>query len=128
MANRNKVRRVLLVQTLAFAILIIVSWLDELVQLPYWIFGSTGSNDWHEALWESAILAVVWLLVVSVTRMLAYPAATVQVCMWCRKISDGGYWLQTEEYFGAPATGDEPGCMCPSCRERWKDYQAAKVL
>lgn len=128
MANRNKIRRVLLVQTLAFAILIIVSWLDELVQLPYWIFGSTGSNDWHEALWESAILVVVWLLVVSVTRMLAHPAATVRVCMWCRKISDGGYWLQTEEYFGAPVGGDEPGCMCPGCRERWKEYQAAKVL
>ncbi|HXT38945.1 MAG TPA: hypothetical protein VN887_02880 [Candidatus Angelobacter sp.] len=70
MINHKKARRILWYETVGFLLLILLSWLNELVSLPHLIFGSGEHSNIHEALMETSALVVVWLIVVLFTKRL----------------------------------------------------------
>ncbi|HOX53442.1 MAG TPA: hypothetical protein PKY05_18325, partial [Fibrobacteria bacterium] len=83
------------------AVIVLISWLDEVTNLTGRLFGIPYIPNWHEALLESVIVLGVGLPIVAVTRRLTrrlhYLEGFVKMCAWCRKVEDHGRWTSVEE-------------------------------
>jgi hypothetical protein len=57
-------------EVVGFLAIIALSWTNELLGLPSLIFGSDHLGGWHESLLETAIILVVAIPMVALTRRL----------------------------------------------------------
>src|SRR5437763_730660 len=89
MRNKRRASQVLWIECIGFAILLAVSWLDELIRLPQLIFGGVAVPNWHESALESLVIITVWVFVFVGTRRILkrfyYLEDQLQMCGWCRK-------------------------------------------
>jgi hypothetical protein len=112
----NKSRRILLYQAGAFLLIITLSWVDELINLPTRLFGSHG---WRESAMETAVVLAVWVPSFVVTRRLLarlhHLEGFLKVCAWCRKIGHGDTWIPLEEYFARGFKIQTSHGICPQC-------------
>ena len=112
-------RSLLLYETIAFALLITVSWLDDLIGLPAMIFGSAVQPNWHEAALETLVisgLAIPTLLLTRrLVRRLLYLEGLLHVCAWCRKINVNDQWVSLEQYFKTELNTNTSHGICPEC-------------
>jgi hypothetical protein len=124
MISRKKIKWILWFETLGFLLLILLSWLDELVSLPQLIFGGDthGGPNWHEAVLESSALVMVWCVVILFTkrlmRRLFYLDDFLRVCAWCRKIGYGDEWTTVEDYFSRGFAIKTSHGICPACEAK----------
>ena len=113
---------ILLIEAIGFITIITLSWLNELFGLPQLFFGSASQINWHEALMETAVALVAWVVVHLVTKRvlkrLHYLEEYLRVCAWCRKISSGDEWLPLEEYFDRHFDTKTSHGMCPECYQQ----------
>jgi len=121
--NRKKARWILWYETLGFACLIALSWLNELISLPHLLFGAGPHSNWHEAMLETMLLVAVWLVVLFFTRRLLarvyHLEGFLRVCGWCRKIGHDHDWRTLEDYFAHGFNIKTSHGVCPDCREKW---------
>ena len=122
MIDRAKPRLVLWYVSLGFSLIIVLSWLNELLSLPTRLFGGTYHPNWHEAIIETIVVLLVWAVVVTLTRgllrRLYYLEGFLRVCAWCRRIGHDDEWLPLEEYFQRGFDVNTTHGVCPACRER----------
>ena len=122
MVTSKKTSHILWYQAVGFLLVIALSWADEFLFLPSRLFGGVKHSDWHEALMESFVAMVVWLLMfLGTKRILArlhYYQEFIRVCAWCRKINDGEKWVPLEEYFSKGFDTKTSHGMCPECAKR----------
>ncbi len=122
MTSRKRVQRILLYETIGFGVLIVLSWLNELVDLSRWLFGEPSGPDWHEAAMESIATLAVGLLVFIGTRKLLdrlfYLERFLRVCAWCKKINLEDQWVPLEEYFVKGFDTRTSHGICPACSAR----------
>ena len=71
--NRKKTQRILWYESIGFILLIVLSWLNELISLPHLLFGSGEHSNLHEAIMETSVLFLVWAVVFLFTRRLLAP-------------------------------------------------------
>lgn len=120
MINRNKVKQILWFETFSFLLLILLSWLDELVSLPQLVFGGGDHTNWQEAMLETSALVIVWLIVIIFTkrlmRRLFYLDGFLRICAWCRKIGYEDDWITTEDYFSRGFATETSHGICPVCQ------------
>ena len=87
--ERKIPKRILLYQNIGFLIIIIISWLDELIGLPTLIMGTAHGHIWGEAILETIIVIIVWIPVNTMTRILIrevfYLESLVKMCAWCQQ-------------------------------------------
>lgn len=109
-------------ETAGFALIILLSWLDELLNLPFLIFGGVPHSEWRESALETVIILAVWVVVISLTRTilkrLHYLEGLLRMCAWCRKVNDGDEWVSTEEFFSRKFSMQTSHGMCPACAEK----------
>ena len=55
-------------EVVGFLAIIALSWIDELLGLPRLIFGTDHLGGWHESLLETAIILLVAVPVIVLTR------------------------------------------------------------
>jgi hypothetical protein len=63
MKTAQKAHHILAYESLGFALIIIMSWVDEVFSLPYHLFGGVGHSNWRESVLETAVVLVVWAAV-----------------------------------------------------------------
>jgi hypothetical protein len=123
MINRKKPQRILFYESIGFVILIVLSWLNELVSLPHLIFGGGEHSSLHEAMLETLALMMVWLVVALFTkrllRRLYHLEGFLQVCGWCRKIGQDDEWVELETYFAKGFNVKTSHGMCPECQAKY---------
>jgi hypothetical protein len=122
MINRNKPQRILWYEASGFLFIIVLSWVDELFNLPSLLFGGTEHSNWREAAMETIIVLTVWLIVFLLTRRLLarlyYLEKFLRVCAWCRKIGRGDEWLSMEQYFDKDFDVKTSHGLCPACAKK----------
>jgi hypothetical protein len=122
MINQKKFKRILSYETVGFAFLILLSWLNELISLPHLVFGTSEHASLHEATMESVALVAVWLVVVLLTKRLLgrlfYLEDFLRVCAWCRKIGYEDEWTSLEDYFDRGFGIETSHGMCPACQKK----------
>ena len=129
MPARHHASQILVVELIGFLAIIALSWANELFGLPSLIFGGAHRVNWPESVLETAIIALVAILVLVSTRRLVlrlhYLEEFLRVCSWCRKLSTGNEWIPVEEFFERTFDTRTSHGMCPGCLQKKKDELAA---
>jgi hypothetical protein len=85
-------KRILRYQIIGFALLIIISWLDEWIGLSAVLLGGTHIPNYREAVFETfCIIAVAVPICVRThqrTKRLIYLEGFLRVCAWCGRVDD----------------------------------------
>ncbi|MGD0085728.1 MAG: hypothetical protein ABSC24_01220 [Verrucomicrobiota bacterium] len=118
--------RIVVYQNVGFLAVIVLCFLDELLQLPALIFsGHPFVVLYRRPTLEMLLFLAVWLLVSNSTRRLLKQVRQLEdflrVCSWCRRIDYKGEWMPLEEFmeqgFDTPTTHG----ICPECLRQKKD-------
>ena len=124
MKHLNHPQRVLWYENLGFLAIILLSWANELLDLPQHIFGGQTRANWRESAMETVVVLLVWFAVHVVTKKLLarlhYLEEFLRVCAWCRKVSHGDEWLPVEQYFKQGFRIETSHGICPDCARKMK--------
>jgi hypothetical protein len=109
-----------------FLLIILLSWLDELIALPYLLWGGPSPHgNWRESVIETVIALSVWAIVFTYTRRVInrvyYLEGFLTVCAWCRKIHHDDQWIPIEEYVQRGFHAKTSHGMCPTCAKAFPD-------
>jgi hypothetical protein len=122
MHKSPRANRIYWIEALGFCCIIGLSWIDELIGLPGIIWGGVRSGSWHEAVLETCITAVVWLMVYIATRRilkrLRYLEEFPRVCAWCHKIVHDSQWVSIDQYFSQHLDTKPTHGICPECARK----------
>ena len=123
MKRNRKINRILVYESLGFLLVMAMSWVDELLHLPGLLFGGgVNAADWRESMMESALTAVVWLVVVYLTRRLLlrlrYMEGFLRMCASCRRVDHEGQWVPVEIFFQRKLDVRTTHGLCPECARR----------
>ena len=122
-------KRVLACEALGFCAIIVLLWVNELLDLPHVMFhtGPTPIN-WAECLVESIAVAFLAFLVLLWSDMLLakirYLEGFLPVCRYCRRIRTGDEWMSFESYLEQYEKEAASYGLCPDCTERTRTIQA----
>lgn len=123
MTNLKKPRRILWYENIGFLAIIILSWANELLDLPRHLFGGDTRVNWRESAMETFLVLIVWVSVHVVTRKLLarlyYLEGSLRICAWCRKVAHEDEWLPLEQYFEQGYSVRTSHAMCPDCAKSW---------
>ncbi|MGB8168280.1 MAG: hypothetical protein WCF18_12355 [Chthoniobacteraceae bacterium] len=104
-----------------FAMIILLCWADDLLHLPYYLFGGEYQSHWRSSLLQTEVVVLVWVVVHRLTSKvlgrLHYLERMLRMCAWCRKVNDGEDWVVMEQYFSTKFDTRTSHGMCPSCAE-----------
>jgi hypothetical protein len=124
MEKKSQFTKVVLYQNLGFLAVIVICYLNELLQLPSLIFSHHPfAFVYRRSTLELLLFLAVWLLVSRSTyrlmNRLRQLEVFLRVCAWCRRIDFKGEWMPLEDFmeqgFDTPTTHG----ICPDClRER----------
>jgi hypothetical protein len=126
MVKNSQLARIVLYQNVGFLAVIILCFLDELLQLPSLIFSDQPFTFLcRRPTLEMLLFLAVWLLVSKSTRRLLKQVRQLEdflrVCSWCRRIDYKGEWMPLEEFmeqgFDTPTTHG----ICPECLRQKKE-------
>jgi hypothetical protein len=126
MENKSRKIKIVMYQNLGFLAIIVLCYLDELLQLPSLIFADHPFDFvYRRSMLEMLLFLAVWLLVSGSTRRLLkrvqHLEAFMRVCAWCRRIDCKGEWMRLEDFmeqgFDTPTTHG----ICPECLQRQKE-------
>ncbi|WP_417912241.1 hypothetical protein [Candidatus Electronema sp. TJ] len=120
-------------QSAAFACIIALIWLDEIIDIPALLLGAPNTPvNWRESLFESVIIALVWVFVIRSTNKLfqrmKYLEGLLSICAACKRIrgQDGG-WRPLETYITEQSDAHFTHGICPDCAERlYPDFNPYK--
>jgi len=119
MRNKRRASQVIWIECIGFGLLLVVSWMDELVRLPQLIFGGVAVSNWHEGAIESLAIITVWLFVFVATRRILkrfyYLEEQLQMCGWCRKLKGQGDWVSLEDYLTKDLGVETSLGICTNC-------------
>jgi hypothetical protein len=117
-------RRVVIYEILAFAFIILLIWLDEVIDIPFLVLGAKATPvNWRESLFETVGIVIVGTIIIYYTnkifRNMKYLEGLLSVCASCKRIRDEkGNWHQIESYIRERSEADFSHDICPECAEK----------
>ncbi|HBB96469.1 MAG TPA: hypothetical protein DC054_13865 [Blastocatellia bacterium] len=119
MRAKTQISRILWLETVAFMVIIALSWLHELTDMAHSISGIEYVPDWVEATTETVMVVLVAIPVMILTKRLVSRLYQLEgflrVCAWCRKIDHDGEWIPLEEFFERKFETATSHGICPAC-------------
>ena len=111
-----------LLEAVGFILVLLVIWLDELIDLPHLLFGAARAPVRLAEAWlESACVLTVCVCVLVGSRWLLqrirHLESFVVVCAWCRKVRVDDRWILFEEYLRERGDVRTSHGICESCAE-----------
>ncbi len=116
-------KRVIANEIIAFILIILFIWVDEVMDIPYLLFGAEATLvNWRESLFESVSVLILGVIIVSYTHMIfkrmKYLEGFLSICASCKKIRDEkGNWHPIESYIHARTEAKFSHGICPECAE-----------
>lgn len=121
MKNRGGIPQFAIFEITGFLLVVLVIWLDEVVDLPYLLFHAPRTLvRYPEALLETILILIIGAGVVSSTLWLSGRVKQLEsyivMCAWCRKIkTDDGRWVTIEEYIWERDEREITHGLCETC-------------
>jgi hypothetical protein len=118
--SRRNQNRILLLQSLGFAVLILLTWVDIDVVFP-WIFSSLTPHQTGlltaltESMWICALDAYIFAIQVRSAKRIKHLEGLLSVCSFCKRIRKEGRWIPIEEYIRDHSEADFSHGFCPEC-------------
>lgn len=122
-------KRMAVLETGGFLTVVLVMWLDEILDLPHNIFGFQATPiNWVEGLIETSIVLVLAVVVLVMTILLVRQLKTLRgllsICAVCHKIRDDhGIWRPVESYVKEHSEAEFSHGVCPDCaKEHYGEF------
>jgi hypothetical protein len=126
-------KRVIVYEIIAFTIIILLIWVDEVIDLPYLLLGAEATPiNWRESLFESICILILGAVVIYFTnrmfQRMNYLEGILPVCSSCKKIRDDrNNWHEIESYIRDRSDAEFSHGICPECAARlYPEYQSVK--
>lgn len=115
--------RLVLLELLGFAFLILWVWMDEVLDLPHHLFGAEPSSvNFTEAIEETTVFLVVGSIIILLSRSLLlrlkYLEGFLPVCSFCKQIRVGERWIPLERYVTENSDAVFSHSFCPACAQK----------
>ena len=113
-----------IVTDVSFILVILVIWLDELLDLPFLMhLGGRSPVNITEAAFESILILAVWLIHSIIRRKILERLIMLEgilpICSVCKKIkSENSNWQAVEEYVSNRSAAVFSHGICPDCQKK----------
>jgi len=117
-------KQVIAYEFIAIVSIIVLIWLDELIDIPHLLFGAESTPlNWRESLFESIMIALLGTVIINCTnklfRRMKYLEGILPVCSSCKKIRDDkGHWHQIESFIRDRSEAEFSHSICPECAKK----------
>lgn len=117
-------QRVITHEILAFTLIVLFIWIDEVLDIPYLLLGAEATPiNWRESLFESISIITLAVIIVTYTnkifKRMKYLEGFLSICASCKKIRDDkGNWQQIESYIRERSEATFSHGICPECAEK----------
>jgi hypothetical protein len=113
-------RRMLFLEGVGFLLIVVIIWLDEILDLPHVLFRATPTPlRMGEGVLESSLTVLVGVVVVTITyrafRRIEYLESLVVMCAWCRRVRAGSDWVLVEEFLERQHHAKTTHGICDGC-------------
>ena len=121
-------KKIIWIEIIGFFSVIAIIWLDELLDLPYRLFGALPTPiNYFESLFESIAILLLALFLILLThnilQRLKYFEGILPVCSFCEKIRSEDRWIPIEQYVSNHSEADFSHSICPECaKEHYPDF------
>jgi hypothetical protein len=117
---RDVTRRMLFLEGVGFLLIVVIIWLDEILDLPHVLFRATPTPlRMGEGMLESSLTVLVGVVVVTITyrafRRIEYLESLVVMCAWCRRVRAGSNWVLVEEFLERQHHAKTTHGICDGC-------------
>jgi hypothetical protein len=113
---------VVALEAAGFLTIVALIWIDELWDLPYYLFGASPTPFRPaEAIAESGLVvlmgAAIIVASIRILRRVAYLESMIVLCAWCRRVRMDDSWVSIEEFLHVHRRTTSHG-ICPDCDVR----------
>ena len=120
MKKEQFIKRIIRIEIMGFLSVILISWLDELLDLPHIFFGALASPiNYFESIFESTLISVFAIIIIFLTHItlqrLNFFEGLFPVCSFCKKIRSEDQWNPIEQYITSHSEADFSHGLCPEC-------------
>jgi hypothetical protein len=124
MRTHTHASRVLWYEGIGFLAIIVLSWINELTNLPHFIGRVQYIPNWGESVLETLIVLLLAFPVMILTKRLVsrlhHLEGFLRMCAWCKKLEHCGEWIPLEEFFERKFQTQTSHGMCLACRDEMK--------
>ncbi len=121
MTAQTHVSRILWYEGIGFLVIIVLSWINELSDLPHLVGSIQYVPNWRESALETLIVLLVAVPVMILTKRLVsrlyYLEGFLRVCAWCKKLEHNGEWIPLEEFFENKFQTKTSHGICLACKD-----------
>lgn len=127
MYKEKVVKRIIVIEIIGFLSVILILWLDELLDLPHWLFGALATPiNYFESIFESIVILLLALITIflthSILKRLRLLEGLLPVCSFCKSIRHKDQWTPIEQYINQHSAVDFSHSICPECtKEHYPD-------
>lgn len=117
-------KAIIVYEILGFGVILIFLWVDEIFDLPHYLFGSMKTPvNTVESLFESVMILIISIFCVGVTIHLLAKIKLLEgllpICSSCKKIRDShDHWQQIESYIEKHSNASFSHSICQDCIEK----------
>ena len=117
-------KRVIFYEKIAFASIILLIWLDEVIDIPALLLRAEPTPlNWRESFFESVCIVILGAVIIRFTnnifQRMKYLEGILPVCASCKRIRDEkDNWHQIESYVRERSDAEFSHGICPECAEK----------
>ncbi|MCD4775902.1 MAG: hypothetical protein K8S15_07605 [Candidatus Aegiribacteria sp.] len=120
MTKSQLTKRIAIFESAGFLLVIIVLWLDEIIDLPHRLFGAPVTPiNYKESIFETFITLLLAWLIISLTMKLLKRINVLEgilpICSFCNKIRVQGEWIPFDSFIKNHSEADFSHSICPEC-------------
>lgn len=120
MKNSRVLKNILLYERVGFSLIIALLWLNEVLDIPHYVFGAPNTPvNWRESLVETVLVAALAILVTRFTRFtmarVSYLERFILVCASCRRVCFHQQWIPFDVFLRDHSDTHVSHGLCPSC-------------
>ncbi len=115
--------RIVMLEMLGFAAILVFLWVDEILDMPHLIFGAPATPiNLAESLMENVIVLVLAVAVVMTTHRLIRTVSSLEmlftICPQCKRIHVDDEWISIEDYMTVHSRAMFARQLCPRCSQK----------
>jgi len=115
-------------EIVAFLVIIIISWTNEISGFETSLFGEINAPNWMDPVIETLVTILVAIPTVLFTwrlsKRLHYLEGFLRVCAWCQKVGQGEDWISIEEFARKTLNTHTTHGICPACSQKLQAGQS----
>ena len=122
MVKEKLFKRIIAFEIIAFLIIIMLFWLNELLDLPNRLLGAPATPiNYAESIMGTIAVLILGIIFTIITHTLVkrikFLEGIIPVCSYCKKIRVDEDWVDIDSYISAHSEADFSHGICPPCAE-----------